>query len=172
MSDKKIILKIKNGEINYFEFLVKKYSKYIYNYFFLKLKNKEDCEDLIQDVFLNFYRTLNRFDEEKPVFPYLIEIAKNQLKMFYRRKKFTLSLKDKLIAENDYLKSLNLFDDLGIDLSKLNKKEKKIFKLLGEGYKIKEIARILKIKENTVKSMIRRGRIKIKSQTASDAVKN
>jgi DNA-binding NarL/FixJ family response regulator len=31
--------------------------------------------------------------------------------------------------------------------------------MLGQGYKIKEIAEKLKIKDNTVKSMIRRGRM-------------
>jgi RNA polymerase sigma-70 factor (ECF subfamily) len=64
MIDKEVILKIKNGEIDYFEVLVRKYSKVIYSYLFSKLKNKEDCEDLIQDIFLSFYKSLNRFYEK------------------------------------------------------------------------------------------------------------
>jgi hypothetical protein len=38
MFDKEVILKIKNGEIDFFEVLVKKYSKVIYSYLFSRLK--------------------------------------------------------------------------------------------------------------------------------------
>jgi len=64
MSDNQVILKIKNGEIDYFEILVKKYSKVIYSYLFSRLKKKEDCEDLVQEIFLSFYKSINRFDEK------------------------------------------------------------------------------------------------------------
>ena len=36
MTDKEVFLKIKSGEINYFEFLIKKYSYLLYQYLFLK----------------------------------------------------------------------------------------------------------------------------------------
>jgi RNA polymerase sigma factor (sigma-70 family) len=163
MSDNQVILKIKNGEIDFFEALVKKYSKVIYSYLFSKLKKKEDCEDLVQEIFLSFYKSINRFDEERPVLPYLFEIAKNSLKMFYRKRKIFLPLKEEIIKEEDNFK---FFEDSEINLfgnsSKLNEKEKKIFEMLGQGYKIKEIAKILRIKENTIKSIIRRGRLKLK----------
>jgi len=159
MSDKEVVLKIKNGEIDYFEILVKKYSNVIYHYLFSKLKKKEDCEDLLQEVFLSFYKSINRFDEEKPVLPYLYEIAKNSLKMFYRKRKIVLPLKEEIIKENNYFES---FEKIDLNLNKLNKKEKLIFEMLGQGYKIKEVAEKLKIKENTVKSIIRRGRMKLK----------
>jgi len=163
MSDNQVMLKIKNGEIDFFEVLVKKYSKVIYSYLFSRLKKKEDCEDLVQEIFLSFYKNINRFDEDGPVLPYLFEIAKNSLKMFYRKRKIFLPLKEEIIKEESDFKffensEMNLFENL----DKLNEKEKKIFEMLGQGYKIKEIAKILRIKENTVKSMIRRGRLKLK----------
>jgi len=163
MIDKEVIVKIKNGEIDYFEVLVKKYSKVIYRYLFSKLKKKENCEDLVQEIFLSFYKSISRFNEQKPVLPYLFEITKNLLKMFYRKRKVFLPLKEEIIKEEDDFQifeesDISLFDNL----DRLNKKEKKIFEMLGKGYKIKEIAKQLKIKENTVKSMIRRGRMKLK----------
>jgi len=163
MFDSEVIKKIKNGEIDFFEVLVKKYSKVIYSYLFSKLKNKEDCEDLTQEIFLSFYKNINRFDEKKPVLPYLFEITKNSLKMFYRKRKKILPLKEEIIKEEDNFK---FFEDIEVNsfgnLNKLNKKEKKIFEMLKQGYKIKEIAKILRIKENTIKSIIRRGRLKLK----------
>jgi len=112
---------------------------------------------------LSFYKSISRFNEQKPVLPYLFEITKNLLKMFYRKRKVFLPLKEEIIKEEDDFQifeesDISLFDNL----DRLNKKEKKIFEMLGKGYKIKEIAKQLKIKENTVKSMIRRGRMKLK----------
>jgi RNA polymerase sigma-70 factor (ECF subfamily) len=159
MGDKEVVLKIRNGEIDCFEILVKKYSDIIYRYLFSKLKKREDCEDLLQEIFLSFYKSLMRFDEKKPILPYLFKITKNSLKMFYRKRKIVIPLKEETIKENDYFESLEKID---FNLNKLNKKEKLIFKMLGQGYKIKEIAEKLKIKDNTVKSMIRRGRMKLK----------
>jgi len=162
MFDKEVIKKIKKGEIDYFEVLVKKYSKVIYSYLFSRLKKKEDCEDLSQEIFLSFYKSINRFDEGRPVLPYLFEITKNSLKMFYRKRKIFLPLKEEIIKEDDF----KFFEDIEVNsfgnLNKLNEKEKKIFEMLGQGYKIKEIAKILRIKENTIKSIIRRGRLKLK----------
>ena len=162
MFDSEVIKKIKNGEIDFFEVLVKKYSKVIYSYLFSKLKNKEDCEDLTQEIFLSFYKNINRFDEKKPVLPYLFEITKNSLKMFYRKRKIFLPLKEEIIKEDNF----KFFEDIEVNsfgnLNKLNEKEKKIFEMLKQGYKIKEIAKILRIKENTIKSIIRRGRLKLK----------
>jgi len=160
MFDKEVIVKIKNGEIDYFEILVKKYSPVIYCYLFSRLKKREDCEDLLQEIFLSFYKSINRFNEERSVLPYLFEIAKNSLKMFYRKRKIFLPLKEEIIKEEDYF---DFFEKVDVDLNKLNEKEKNIFKMLIEGYKIKEIEKILKIKENTVKSIIKRGRMKVKS---------
>ena len=163
MTDEKIILEIKKGQIDYFELLVRKYSNVLYRYLFSKLKRREDGEDLIQEIFLSFYKNINRFDEKRPVLPYLFEITKNSLKMFYRKRKVFLPLKKEIIKEeNDF----QFFEELDIslfdNLNKLNKKEKRIFEMLGQGYKIKEIAKKLKIKENTIKSMIRRVRAKLK----------
>jgi hypothetical protein len=56
MTDKEVILKIKSGEINYLEFLIKKYSRLLYQYLFLKIKNKDDCDDLFQEIFLDFIK--------------------------------------------------------------------------------------------------------------------
>jgi len=162
MTDKEVILKIKSGEINYFEFLIKKYFHLLYQYLFLKIKNKEECEDLLQEIFFNFYKNLKQFDENKPVKPYLFKIAINQLRMFYRKRKKFIPLNKDIVDEKDGFVIFSFFDEEKKIFEKLSKKEQKVFHLLKNGYKIKEIAKKLKIKENTVKSIIRRGRIKLK----------
>src|SRR3989344_5570646 len=101
ISDKDIIIKIKNGEIDQFAFLVKKYSDAIFRFVRLKIKKQEDAEDLVQNVFISFYKAIEKFDEAKPVKPYLYQIVRNELKMFYRSRKPVLQLKEEMVGETE-----------------------------------------------------------------------
>ncbi|MBI5127364.1 RNA polymerase sigma factor [Candidatus Roizmanbacteria bacterium] len=156
-SDKEIIIKIKQGEIDYFTYLVKRYSSSIYRFIGLKIKKKEDIEDLVQNTFISFYRAIDKFNEEKPVKPYLYQIVQNELKMFYRRYKPIMPLKEEIIIEEVEAEPL---DDR--DLVALTGMEKRILILTGEGFTNEEIAKKFKKPLNTVKSIIRRARIKLK----------
>lgn len=77
MNDKEVIRKIKNGEIDNFIHIVKKYTAKLNQYFYQRLKEKEEIEDLIQETLIKFYKNINRFNEEKAVLPYLLAIAQN-----------------------------------------------------------------------------------------------
>ena len=46
-----------------FEQIVHKFSKRIFNYLLKVLKNKEDAEDLLQDVFVSFYKKIDNVNE-------------------------------------------------------------------------------------------------------------
>jgi len=163
ISDKDAITKIKKGEIDYFSVIVKRYNGLIYRYINKKLFDREDTDDLVQEIFINFYKAIERFDENRPVLPYLFQTAINQLKMYFRSKKQTVSLNDQLKiidGKDDFFSIGNYYQDY---LKFLSEKEKKIIQLLREGYSYQEIARNYKQPINTVKSIIRRIRIKIKS---------
>lgn len=154
------INKIKNGEIDYFRFIVDQYIEKVYLYFYQRLKDREDSEDLTQETFLNFYKNINRFNENEPVLPYLLTIASNNLKMFYRRNKKTIPLADSVRIDDDYEQIEN---KLLLENFSLTEKEKQIINLIAEGYSYKEIGKMLKLKENSIKSIIRRLRLKIKN---------
>lgn len=159
LSEKEIIRKIKNGEIDWFRFIVEKYTIIMYQYIVIRIFNKEDIEDLIQNIFISFYKSIERFDENKPVKPYLFKIAINELKMYYRSKKQTVSLNEDIYLSDDRLQDNIL--DIDNYLKLLNNQEKEIFIRLNEGYKIEEIAKEVKKPINTVKSIIRRARKKL-----------
>ena len=65
LHDKEIIKKIKNGEIDFYSYIVKKYTTQIYQYIKAKLFKKEEVDDLVQNVFISFYKAIENFDEEK-----------------------------------------------------------------------------------------------------------
>lgn len=158
LSDKDIIKKIKNGEIDYFSCIVKKYTTSMYRYIERKLFNKYDVDDLVQNTFVSFYKAIDKFDETKPIKPYFFQIVQNELKMYYRSKKHTVQLNEDIYLAHD--RDIDITDDSY--LKHLNKDEKKIFQWIGEGYSYKEIAKLINKSLNTIKSIVRRGRIKIK----------
>lgn len=156
LSDKDTIRKIKNGEINYYSYIVKKYTSMIYRFIERKLFKKDEADDLVQNVFISFYKSIERFDEERPIKPYLFQIVQNELKMYFRSYKKNLPLDESIISEDRQ-------EEVKIeDLKLLSNQEKGIFERIGEGYSYQEIAKIFKKPLNTIKSIVRRGRIKIK----------
>jgi hypothetical protein len=52
ISEKEIIQKIKNGEIDYFAILVERFSKIIYLYTKKKIQYINDVEDIVQSSFI------------------------------------------------------------------------------------------------------------------------
>ncbi|MEK7109999.1 MAG: sigma-70 family RNA polymerase sigma factor [Patescibacteria group bacterium] len=163
LSDKDIVVKIKNGEIDYYSYIVKKYTALIYRYIERRLFIKDETDDLVQNVFISFYKAIEKFDETKLVKPYLFQIVQNELKMYYRSKKPTIQLNEDIYLVHDG--GINIIDDSY--LNHLNKDEKKIFQRIDEGYSYEEIGKQLKKPINTIKSIVRRGRIKIKLASAS-----
>ena len=157
LSDKDIIAKIKNGEIDYYSLLVKKYTDTIYRFIKLKIRKDEDAEDLVQNVFISFYKAIERFDEAKPVRPYLYQIVGNELKMFYRSRKQVLQLKEEMVGETE---EAMVFDESNLKV--LSKMEKEILLLVYEGVSYEEISGQFKKPLNTIRSIIRRARLKVK----------
>ncbi len=158
LSDRDAIARIKNGEIDYFKVIVEKYTRTILGFFMRRVSVKEDAEDLAQNCFLKFYRKLEVLDLDKEVSPYLIQIAKNELKMFYRKRKPSLRLDEGITVSKE---EANVNEDFDV-LDRLPKKEKKILKLLSEGFSYREIAKRMDKPLGTIKTIIRRTRLKIK----------
>ena len=81
LTDRQVLERIRKGEIDYFSYLVKKYSKRVGSYVRLKVSQAGDRDDIVQETFLKFYKSINHFDIRKPVLHYLYAILNNELKM-------------------------------------------------------------------------------------------
>jgi RNA polymerase sigma-70 factor (ECF subfamily) len=161
IDDREIIKRIKQGEIDYFSLLVNRYTGRIYNFVAERLFNKDDVDDLVQNAFFNFYKALCRFDEERPVMPYLFEIAKNEMKMYFRSRKETVSLDDTIRVYNN--EELNIpKEDIEEMLNILPQQQRRALELFSEGFSYQEIAKDLGRPLNTVRTIIRRARLKMR----------
>lgn len=156
LSDKIVIQKIKQGEINYFEVIVHKYSNKFLNYVKTKVKKKEDCEDIIQNSFIKLYKALDRFNENKPLSPYFYSIVNSEIAQFFRDNPKNVALDENIPSE------LIIHEDDNSDpnslLDNLKGEYKEALLLLSQGYSYKEISDKLNKNINTVKTIIRRAK--------------
>lgn len=162
--EKYLVQQIRKGNGSAFEKLYHSYFPKIYNFSFKLLKNKEEAEEVAQDVFKNIWVNKERLDENLSFQGLLFKAAKNLIQNIWRKnlnnelyikevvsgmeegKKTT----DEIVEYNDIKKII----DNNIEM--LPQKRKQIFLLSREkGLSYKEIARELKISENTVDTQIR-----------------
>lgn len=157
-TDREILIKIKEGEIDHFTYLVKKYLQKVTQFVSQSIRDHDEREDIVQNTFLNYYKSISRIDATRPVLPYLLEVAKNEVRMHLRRRRSTLSLNS--VAEPGEEQELYRFSIAEI-LRVLSQKQQRILQLISEGYKYAEIAKLLRIPVNTIKTEVRRARQKI-----------
>ncbi len=161
LSDEEVVLRIKAGEIDFFAVIVKKYTPIVYNFVRSRLYQKEEVDDIIQNAFLSFYKAIDTFDEKRSVLPYLFEIVRNEIKMFLRSRKKTYALSESIASEERSQDDV-VEEDIEHSLSLLPAREKQALIMVSRGYSYEEIAKKLEKPLNTVRTIIRRARLKVK----------
>ncbi len=117
-----------------------------------------DAEDITQSVFIKLYRNMEKFDETLSIKKWLIKVTINECKTLFLSKwyKVIVPLTDK---EENVSKKDNEDNSLLESIMELPKKYRLVIYLYYyEEYKIKEIANILKLNENTVKTHLVRAK--------------
>lgn len=126
-------------------------------------KSQADAEDIMQNTFLKLWRFNASFENDEHIDKWLTRVCVNECKDYFRliSRKRTASLDDVIsVASNDEYFNIDLFNAV---LS-LSKKERMVVHLFYyEELSIIEISRLTKIKESTVKSMLRRSREKLRN---------
>lgn len=161
-TDEECIKHVKNGEIEYYNAIISRHVSRITSFIAKITFEKNDVPDIVQNSFLKLYKSLDRFDETRPLLPYLYEIARNEFRMYVRSKKHTSSLSDEISVENADPTQLET-NKFTIDqaLSSVSPVEGNLLLLLGKGFTYAEIAEKVKKPVNTVKTLVRRARLKI-----------
>ena len=105
--DQKLVARCQKGDADAFEELVRKYQQTIFNIAYHYVGYKNEVEDVAQKIFTKIYFSLQKFDLQRPFFPWLYRIAINQcydeLRRIRRQKTHTfteLSLEDTNSIEN------------------------------------------------------------------------
>ena len=143
---------IENKEQN-FEIFYKECKDYAFKIAFCIIKNKEDSEDIVQNLFLKIYKLTKEKKQKKNEASWLYSVVKNETLNYIKSKRKDINIDDLQIYKDDegISKLINeaSYKEL---MKKLNSEEELIVKLKTESnFTFKEIAKILGKNENTVK---------------------
>ena len=145
-----------------FGVVYERYKNILYRIAYTYLKNSDDVEDLLQEVFIKRLYNAPSFETEEHETRWMIRItvnlAKNHLKSFWNRNRTNI---DDLSEFPEMLQwQWNEKDrDVYSEVMALPDNQRIVIYLhYYEGYTCKEIANILKCKESTIKMRLKRGR--------------
>ncbi len=82
-----IVQQVLSGKTKKFENIIDYYKNRLYGYIFKQLRNKEDSEDVLQEVFLKVYRSLDKYDTEQNFTSWIITITRNTIIDHFRKTK-------------------------------------------------------------------------------------
>ena len=166
--DKNILIRAKSGDLEAFEYILSFYEKAIYNYCWHILKNSQNAKVATQETFIKVYTHSKTIDPEKNIKTWIFTIATNTVYDFLRgkKRKWEISLDEEnetISSFEAYYPAEGLVSDVDKALAKINPEYKKSLLLFyQQGFSYQEIAEILEMPINTVKTHISRGKEQLK----------
>ena len=169
LTDKELYQKYLRGDNNAFEEIVKKYKDHIIYFISRYTKNTDIAEDISQDVFVYLLVNKEQYDFKYSFKTYLYMIAKCRAINYINREKRAIS---GLNYENLYIEDNDLEE-----IVYKNEKTKEIRKVINklkpdyqavicltslEGFKYKEVAKIMDKNVGQIKVMLNRAKKKLK----------
>ena len=174
----------KAGDASAFDEMTRRYSERAYSVAYQMLANHDDARDLVQDAFLEVFRTLERFNTQYRFSTWLYRILINKCinyrkrearrRMFYfsdygtrnsgAGRQFLLSnLASPEKTPHEVLESDELKRSIMAALDTLSERHRTVVVLFDlEGLSHRQIAEILQCPEGTVMSRLHHGRLKLK----------
>ena len=142
--------------------LIELYQNSLYAAAFNICQNQMDAEDVVQETFVQYYTSRKEFENEQHIRAWLLRVVINKAKNINR----TFWKKNKCSLE-DYMETLSFPDsqsrDLFEEVMKLSDKYRIVIHLFYyEDYSTAEIAKMLGMNESTVRTRLRRARLKLK----------
>ena len=171
----KLVRKARDGDKDAFVELIHIIEKDLYNIAQIKINNIEDINDVIQETMLKAFKSIKSLNEPKYFKTWITKILINECNKFYIKKFKHIALLDKIIKNKDdneldlVINEIEYKMDYNTIMKKLNSKEKTVIILyFYNRFSKKEIADILNISINTVKTRLRRAEEKIKELRKGD----
>jgi RNA polymerase sigma-70 factor (ECF subfamily) len=174
--DEEIINRILKGEQPVFAILVEKYKNYVFTLVLRFTENREDAEEIAQDVFVKAYRSLADFRGDSKFSTWLFTITRTTCLSFLRKKKLDIQSLDNertsLQLENRESEfNANLVEKksrhamLNQAIAMLSVDDTQVLNLFYKADQtLEEIGRIMRLDPNTVKVKLHRARQRLKDK--------
>lgn len=153
-----------------FQQIMQDHTEYLLRLAFLYLKDWPAAEDTVQEVFLKFYQTHEQFEERSSVKTYLAKMTINKCKDYlkswrYRKHVLTnqflhpvVKNRNRFVEEDERLELADAVLELSIHYREV------IVHYYFEELSVIEVAEILSIPQNTVKTRLRKARSLLKEK--------
>lgn len=171
-ADRGLVARAQKGDTAAFDQLVVKYSPRLYGMIYHMTSNKEDANDLMQDVFAKAYRSLSRFRGKSSFYTWIYAIGTNMTLNFLKKRKrraaWSLDDLDSGIQNDEAMVDIahSANPRHQSDVNELQKKLNEAMQSLSDDHRAvvtmfdiqgiphAEISKILKVSEGTVRSRL------------------
>jgi RNA polymerase sigma-70 factor (ECF subfamily) len=169
-SDEQLVGDYLKGDEKSLEILIKRYLGPIYGFVFRFVGNREDAEEIAQEVFVKVWRNLKKFNRSKSFKTWIFSIAKNTAVDFLRKRRVQVfseteieTVVDPAPLPQELLEKAEMVKLLEPALNKLERKYRMVLLLYyNDHFNFREIAEILDEPLNTIKSRHKRALIILK----------
>ncbi len=179
--DAALMMRFRNGDETAFDGLVEKFKMPVLNYICRQIGNMNEAEDIAQNVFVQIFKSANRYEPSAKFTTWLFTIARNLcLNEFRRRQRHPLQSLQETISD-DSKSTQAQFEDPTVRSPDVEASEKELQKHIlaaiqklpenqrtavllcrYEGLSYEEIARVLDTTVSATKSLLHRARETLK----------
>lgn len=165
MDEKELVQRAKIGDKEALNELIERYYDEVYRFLYRRMGNKAAAEDVTQDTFIKFVKSLPYYKEKNKLKSFLFTIAINTSNDFFRRHKQETSLLSldnvgeeitEEVTEDEVLQKEEALIVRQAVLSLPDVQRDVIILRFYHDLKIKEIASVQKVPIPTVKTRLRR----------------
>lgn len=171
-SETELISMLKSKDEKAFNYLYDNYSGALYGVILKVLDKEELANDLLQEVFVKIWRSIEQYDSSKGrLYTWMLNIARNSAIDVLRSKSFqqeqkTIDIENSVYLNESRRNTENNTDTLGLKKSVMNLKPE--FRILidlayFQGFTQEEISKTLQIPLGTVKTRMRNAILELKS---------
>jgi len=166
-----LLVRHREGDVEAFRALVQHYRAPVYGYLVRCGISEADRDDLFQEIFLRVHRSAKRYDAERPLHPWVFTVVANAVRTYHRKRKVASAVfaepsehepRDRK-PDGEHVASVRQrVARLEVELRHLAPIQREVLLLAAvENVPQKDIAAALAIPLNTVKTHLRRARLKL-----------
>lgn len=178
-SDDELVQRSLLGDKDCFRELFQRYGKQVFHYSFALSKNRQEAEDILQEVFLQAFSRLNQYRGPGSFKYWIYAICRNHTVSFLRKKgvsTFSLDSQDLERLQGSFsecrsLSSIHEKESIAHLLESLDPRVREIlFLRLVEDLSYREIAGIVGLKEDNLRQVVSRGLAQLRKEQLSDGL--
>ncbi|MDP2720007.1 MAG: RNA polymerase sigma factor [Dehalococcoidia bacterium] len=161
MNDSEAVSECQAGNREAFRHLVENYKDILFGTAILMTGNNAIAEDMVQEAFISAWKGINRFQNGRPVKPWLVKILVNKVLSNRRRgEPYKISLDDNIGGNQSgpgLAEEFEVKDEVGRALDKLSEEHRQvvILRYFSE-LSLEEISAAMGCRQGTVKSRLHR----------------